>query len=220
MSVMRLKRSKLSERQTNELINLFVAGTTARAAAEVVGVNRNTAIQFFSRCRKAIAAYQERLWPFSGEVEVDESYFGGRRKGKRGREAAGKVPVFGILKRGGKVYAQVIENAKAKTLMPIIKERIVPDSIVYSDTFKSYNSLHVEGYHHVRINHSQTFATSKRNHINRIENFWNQAKRHLRKFNGIPKETFPLYLKECEWRFNCRTTKEMLKSLRRILSLY
>ena len=217
---MRLKWSKLTERQTNELLKLFVAGTTARTAADVTDVNRHSAIFFFRRCREAIAAHQERQWPFYGEVEVDESYFGGRRKGKRGRGAAGKVPVFGILKRGGKVYAQVIENAKAQTLMPIIKERIVPDSIVYSDTFRSYNSLHVEGYHHVRINHSQTFATSKRNHINGIENFWNQAKRHLRKFNGIPKETFHLYLKECEWRFNCRTSREMLSSLRKILKLY
>lgn len=217
---MHLKWSKLTERQINELLKLFIAGTTGRTAAAVAGVNRHTAIFFFQRCRKAIAAYQERQWPFFGEVEVDESYFGGRRKGKRGRGAAGKVPVFGILKRGGKVYVQVIENAKAKTILPIIKERIVPDSIVYSDTFRSYNSLHVEGYHHVRINHSETFATSKRNHINGIENFWNQAKRHLRKFNGIPKETFHLYLKECEWRFNCRTTKEMLISLRKILSLY
>jgi transposase len=217
---MRFKWSKLTERQTNELMKLFVAGTTARVAAEVASVHRNSAILFFHKCRQAIAAHQERQWPFYGEVEVDESYFGGKRKGKRGRGAAGKVPVFGILKRGGKVYAQVIENAKAKTLLPIIKERIVPDSIVYSDTFKSYNSLHVEGYHHVRINHSQAFATSKRNHINGIENFWNQAKRHLRKFNGIPKETFHLYLKECEWRFNCRTTSEMLKSLRRIMKLH
>ena len=217
---MRLKWSKLTGYQTNELLKLFVAGTTARTAAEVVGVHRHTAILFFRNCRKAIAAHQERQWPFYGEVEVDESYFGGRRKGKRGRGAAGKVPVFGILKRGGKVYAQVISNAKARTLMPIIKERVIPDSIVYSDTFKSYNSLHVEGYHHVRVNHSETFAASKRNHINGIENFWNQAKRHLRKFNGIPKETFPLYLKECEWRFNCRTSREMLKSLRKILTLY
>ena len=215
---MKLKRSKLTHQQTNELLRLFVAGATTRQAAEVLGLNRNSTINFFRRMRKVIAAHQERQWHFSGEVEVDESYFGGRRKGKRGRGAAGKVPVFGILKRGGKVYTQVIENAKARTLLPIIKQRVIPDSIVYSDTFKSYNSLNVEGYHHVRVNHSETFAASKRNHINGIENFWNQAKRHLRKFNGIPKETFPLYLKECEWRFNCRTSREMLKSLRKILT--
>ncbi len=128
MSVMQLRRSKLSQRQISELMKLFVAGTTARATAEVVGVNRNTAILFFQRCRKAIAAHQERQWPFYGEVEVDESYFGGRRKKKHSRGAAGKVPVFGILKRGGKVYAQAIENAKAKTIVPIIKQKVTPDS--------------------------------------------------------------------------------------------
>ena len=220
MSVMRLKRSKLTHHQTNELLKMFVSGTTARTAAKILGLNRNTAINFFKRIRTAIAAHQERQWPFDGEVEVDESYFGGRRKGKRGRGAAGKIPVFGILKRGGKVYAQVIANAQAKTLMPIIKERILPDSIVYSDTFRSYNSLNVEGYHHVRINHSKAFATSKHNHINGIENFWNQAKRHLRKFNGIPKNSFNLYLKECEWRFNSRDTQKLLNSLRKIMKSY
>jgi transposase len=217
---MKLKRSKLTHHQTGELLKLFVAGSTARTTSEVLGVNRNTAINFFKRIRQAIATHQERQWPFDGEVEVDESYFGGRRKGKRGRGAAGKIPVFGILKRGGRVYTQMIENAKAKTLMPIIKQRILLDSIVYSDTFKSYNSLHVEGYHHVRINHSKAFATSKHNHINGIENFWNQAKRHLRKFNGIPKNSFNLYLKECEWRFNCRDSHNLLNSLRKIMSLY
>ncbi|HLC66041.1 MAG TPA: IS1595 family transposase [Candidatus Peribacteraceae bacterium] len=217
---MRLKRSKLTHHQTNELLKMFVSGTTARTAAKILGLNRNTAITFFKRIRTAIAVHQERQWPFDGGVEVDESYFGGQRKGKCGRGAAGKIPVFGILKRGGKVYAQVIENAKAKTIVPIIKQRILPDSIVYSDTFRSYNSLNVEGYHHVRINHSKAFATSKKNHINGIENFWNQAKRHLRKFNGIPKDSFNLYLKECEWRFNSRDTQKLLKSLRKIMKSY
>lgn len=216
---MRLKWSKLTGKQTEDLLRLFVAGVTARAAADLAGVNRNTATGFFLKLREGIAKHQEEELSFYGEVEVDESYFGGRRKGKRGRGAGGKVPVFGILKRGGKVYTQVIENAKAKTLLPIIKKRVEPDSIVYSDTFRSYNSLAVEGYRHVRINHSLAFATSKRNHINGIENFWNQAKRHLRKFNGVPKHTFHLYLKECEWRFNNGSPKDLLISLRKILGV-
>jgi len=202
---MRLKWSKITGKQTEDLLRLFVAGVTARAAADLAGVNRNTATAFFQKLREKIAKHQEEELSFYGEVEVDESYFGGRRKGKRGRGA------------GGKVYTQVIENAKAKTLVPIIKKKVEPDSIVYSDTFRSYNSLAVEGYRHVRINHSLTFATSKRNHINGIENFWNQAKRHLRKFNGVPKHTFHLYLKECEWRFNNGSPKDLLVSLRKIL---
>ena len=126
---------------------------------------------------------------------------GGTRKGKRGRGAAGKVPVFGLLKRGGKVYAKVIPDVKGKTLKAILDVKIVPDSIVYTDTFGSYNALDVSAFRHSRINHSKLFSDQK-NHINGIENFWNQAKRHLRRFNGVPATHFPLFLKECEWRFN------------------
>ena len=87
-----------------------------------------------------------------------------------------------------------------------------PDSIVYTDTFHSYNALDVSEFKHYRINHSELFA-NKHSHINGIENFWNQAKRHLRKFNGIPREQFHLFLKECEWRFNNSDPKIQLKQL-------
>ena len=85
---------------------------------------------------------------------MDESYFGGRRKGKRGRGAGGKVPVFGLLKRGGRVYTVMIPNAHTDTLMPIMERLIQPDSIVYTDGFSSYDALDVSDFHHVRINHS------------------------------------------------------------------
>ena len=153
---------------------------------------------------------------FDGEVEIDESYFGGHRKGKRGRGAAGKVAVFGLLKRGGKVYTQMIADCKRDTLMPIIQQRIKPDSVVYSDTFASYSTLSAEGYHHVRINHDTALAEPSGRHINGIENFWNQAKRHMRRFNGVPKESFYLFLKECEWRFNAGSAANQIKSLRKI----
>ncbi len=120
-----------------------------------------------------------------GEIEADESYFGGRRKGKRGRGAGGKTPVFGLLKRNGKVFTVVIPDAKSETLLPIIRQQVKPDSIIYTDTWGSYNALDVSEFRHYRINHSQLFA-HKQNHINGIENFWNQAKRHMRRFNGIP----------------------------------
>ena len=147
-----------------------------------------------------------------GEIEVDESYFGGHRKGKRGRGAGGKVPVFGLLKRGGKVYASVIPNVKGKTLKAIIDTKVVPDSIVYLDTFSSYNVLDVSSFKHCRINHSELFADQK-NHINGIENFWNQAKRHMRRFNGVPKAHFHLFLKECQWRFNTPSQKQQQTQL-------
>lgn len=190
----------------------FVAGTTARAAAEIVGVHRNTAASYFMRLRKLVAS-KLPSYELCGEVEADESYFGGVRKGKRGRGSAGKVAVFGLLKRGGKVYTAIIPNAKTETLLPIIEQQVKPDSIVYTDTFRAYNALDVSDFHHMRINHSTLFA-DKDNHINGIENFWNQAKRHLRRFNGIKPDNFYWFLKECEWRFNHGNHQQLLSQLK------
>lgn len=206
------RKTKLTKKQISKLIEHFVAGTTARTTAELVGVNRNTATKFFHKFREIIATKIEDSSLLEGEIEVDESYFGGRRKGKRGRGAAGKVPVFGLLKRGGKVYTKVIADTKSDTLIPIIHRKIVPDSIVYTDTYRSYNALDITHFKHERINHSKLFA-DKKNHINGIENFWNQAKRHMRKFNGVPKNHFYLYIKECEWRFNFGSPQKLLKLL-------
>ena len=196
----------------------FVAGTTARTAARLCGVNRKTAAFYFLRLREIIAVEleAENEAMFGGEIEVDESYFGGRRKGKRGRGAAGKIPVFGLLKRGSKVYTKVITDAFSATLMPIIERKVVPDSIVYSDGWKGSNVLDVSDFHHFRINHSELFVDNQ-TYINGIENFWNQAKRHMRKFNGVPKAHFGLFLKECEWRFNNSDPSSQLSQLRQLV---
>jgi len=216
-----MRKSRISKEKQKKLIEHFVAGTTARCAASIIGVNRNTAAYYFQRLRLLIAQQTapEANVAFRGEIEVDESYFGGARKGNRGRGAAGKVPVFGILKRGGKVYTQIIQDAKSTTLVPIIQKKVIPDSIVYSDCWRGYNTLDVTDFKHYRINHSKLFA-DKKNHINGIENFWNQAKRHMRKFNGIPKEYFWLFLKECEWRFNNSDPKMQLTQIRSWMRSY
>ena len=216
-----MRKSRLSPAKQARLMEHFVAGTTARCAAALVGVNRKTAAYYFHRLRAIICYHQELEADgvVGGEIEVDESYFGGRRKGKRGRGAAGKVPVFGLLKRGGKVYTKIIPDARSDTLIPIITHKVVPDSIVYSDYWKAYNVLDVSDFKHLRINHSKLFA-DKRNHINGIENFWNQAKRHMRKFNGVPKEHFPLFLKECEWRFNNPKPKAQLRQIKQWVKEY
>ena len=218
--VMTRRRSRLSSNIQHDLVSQFVAGTPARVAAAVVGVNRHTATLFFHKLRELISARLAEEAPelLSGEVEVDESYFGGRRKGKRGRGAGGKVPVFGLLKRGGKVHAVVIPNAGRSTLMPIIQQRIKPDSIVFTDSFSAYDILDVSGFQHRRVNHKQAFVRNGA-HINGIENFWNQAKRHLRRFNGIPRQNFHLYLKAREWRFNNRPASRLAMILREWLHL-
>lgn len=170
-----MRKSRLSQYKQERLLGLFIAGSTARIAAELVGVHRNTAAYYFHRLRVLIAEHVDKHSWFDGEIELDESYFGGRRKGLRGRGAAGKVPVFGLLKRGGKVYTKVIPDAKSRTLLPIIESKIYPDSIVYTDNFASYDVLDVSDFKHYRINHSTQFVDKKdrQNHINGIENFWN-----------------------------------------------
>ena len=150
---------------------------------------------------------------------MDESYFGGRRKGKRGRGAGGKIPVFGLLKRGGRVYTKIIPDASSSTLLPIIERKVVPDSIVYTDCWRGYNVLDISEFKHYRINHSKLFS-DKKNHINGIENFWSQAKRHLRIFNGVPKGHFGLFLKECEWCFNTPNPKQQLNQLKQWVKCY
>lgn len=187
MAMMYKRKSRLTPSQQSKLIEHFVAGTTARAAGQIIGVQYNTAITFYKRLRELSASKQES-YPLSGEVEADESYFGGHRKSQRGRGASGKVPVFGLLKRGGRVYTAIVPDCAASTLIPIISEQVTPDS----DSFRAYDSLDTSHFKHLRINHSLLFAEG-RNHINGIENFWNQAKRHMRKFNGVPKQNFYLF---------------------------
>ena len=210
-----MRKSRFSKYKKERLIEHFVAGTTARTPASLIGVNKTTAAYYFHRLRKLIVHAVEVNTQFNGEIEVDESYFGGHRKGKRGRGARGKVPGFGILKGGGRVFTKIIPDAKAATLMPIIQEKIMPDGIVYTDGLSSYNVLDISEFKHYRINHSELFAESH-NHINGIENFWNQAKRHMRRFNGILKEHFLLFLKECEWRFNNPDPKRQLALLKKL----
>ena len=124
-----------------------------------------------------------------------------------------KVRVSGLLKLGGKVYTKVIADASSATLHPIIVRKVVPDSIVYSDCWRGYNVLDASEFKHLRINHSKLFV-DKKNHINGTEISGRRcpagyvhipdrvAKGHMRKFNGVPKEHFGLFLKECELRFN------------------
>jgi transposase len=118
-----------------------------------------------------------------------------------------------LLKRGGRVYTKIIPDASSATLYPIIERKVVPDSIVYLDCWRGYNVLDVSDFKHFRINHSELF-TDKKHHINVIENFWNQAKRYMRKFNGVPKEYFGLFLKECKWRCNNSDPASQLLQLR------
>ena len=119
-----MRKSRLSQYKQNKLIELFVAGVTARTAAELANVNKSTAAYYFHRLRLLIYQNSSHLEMFDGEVEADESYFGGHRKGKRGRGAAGKTAVFGLLKRNGKVYTVAVPNHRRQPCYRLSASRL------------------------------------------------------------------------------------------------
>ena len=201
-----IKRSKISEVKFREIVRYFSLDIDAQTVAILTGLNRNTINRYFHLIRNRIAEFCELRSPFNGEVEVDESYFGGKRiKGKRGRGAGNKTPVFGILQRGGKVYTEVVPNCAKRTLQGIIRGKVKLDSIIHSDYWRGYNGLVDIGYKkHYRVHHGDNEFATRKSHINGIESFWSFAKRRLVKFQGIPQLTFYLHLKECEFRFNYR----------------
>ena len=180
-------------------------------------INRHSAERVYQVIRRCLARECELHSPLGGEVECDESYFGGRRKGPRGRGAAGKVPVFGLLNRNGKVYTRVVDDVSRKTLRQIIRTKVVPESVIYTDSFRSYDGLVLDGFKHFRINHQECFATSKRQHINGIENFWGYAKTKLKSYYGVSREHFYFYLKEMEFRFNHRKVADLAALIKKIV---
>ena len=211
--------SKISEKKFREILRCFSLDIEASKIAQLVGVSRPTINRILKAVRQRIAEFCEFESPFvAGEVEIDESYFGARRvRGIRGRGARGKHIVFGLIKRSGKVYTQVVINCSAAELLPIIKEKVTRDSVVYTDGFKSYDGLVDLGYKkHHRISHGQNEFALGSKHINGIENFWSIAKTRLTKFRGIHKSTFYLHLKECEFRFNYRN-KNLYQLLLKII---
>jgi transposase-like protein len=198
--------AKISERKTRQVIKYFALDLTAGKTAELVGMTRASVSHIFVKVRIRITEEAERASPFGGTVEVDESYFGARRvRGKRGRGAAGKTIVFGIFKRNGSVYTEIVPDCRAPTLQAIIRGRVKPNTVIHSDGWRGYDGLVDVGFDkHFRVNHSDNQFADGINHINGIESFWSFAKRRLHKFNGVPRSTFYLHLKECEYRFNNR----------------
>jgi len=215
-----LFRSHISERQFRLVLSCFCKDYTAKMTSEIVGISRNTINFLYSKFRERILLLECLNKNLDGEVEVDESYFGARRvRGKRGRGAKGKIPVVGLLKRGGKVYTRVIANCQRKNLLPIIKGKVLEETTIFTDGWKSYDGLVLNGYHHYRIYHSKNEFARGKNHINGIESFWSYTKRRLNKFNGIRKDKFLFHLKESEYRWNAKTGnvniyQELLKKFR------
>ena len=200
-----INRAHISERKFREILMYFSEDETASKTAKYSKVSRNSINKLFQKIRIRIVEISLSDTPELGEFEVDESYFGARRvRGKRGRGAAGKTPVFGILKRDGKVFVNIVKKCGKKDLMPIIEGKVLEGSTVYSDGWKSYDGLILNGYDHYRVYHSKNEFARGKAHVNGIESFWSYTKRRMAKFNGLSSEVFHLHLKESEWRWNNR----------------
>ena len=220
------KRAKISDYTIKKIIKHFCIDIPAVKTAKLLGINRNTINHWYMIFRRAVYVWQMREFEkIFGEAEVDESSFGARRKrGFRGKLKRGrgtlKQPVFGLFKRNGRVYTEIVPNCKKKTLQPIIRGKVDPSTIIYSDKWRGYDGLVDVGYdRHFRVHHgANEFSKGNGIHINGIENFWSFTKRRLSKFNGVKKH-FELHLKESEWRYD-KDSDTLEKELWSILKLH
>ncbi len=187
-----------------EILYYFYLEVSARKTAKELNFNYRLVHRKFMHFRKRIADYcNQEARKLNGELELDESYFGGRRKGNRGRGANNKAIAFGILERKGKVHTIVVENVRAETLMEAIESKTKKGSVFYTDGFRSYADLKQYGKHNV-IRHDKDEFANEKNHINGLEGFWSFANERFHKYHGIDKKNYPFYLKEMEFRFNHR----------------
>ena len=207
------KNSHLSTQKTRQIMKLFCEDLTASTTSNLLNIERKTVNRWYKYFREVIYSYSKetdleiRWWI----IEIDESYFWARRvRWKRWRWANWKIKVLWLLKREWKVYVRIVPDCSADTLIPIIRDKIsLENSKINTDYWKSYDWLVDLWYKkHYRVKHSNNEFARWSQHINWIESFRSYCKRRLAKFNGIKKEYYDIYLKECEWRFNCWLLKQ------------
>ena len=197
------KRDRVLGARFRRLLRLFALDLTPAQIAALTRLSPNTVARDVRLFRERIAAACDAQAKLSGVVEVDESYFGGRHApGRRGRGTRGKVIVFGMCKRDGQVRAEAVANCRKAMLGAVLRAKAGLASVIHSDAFSSYNSVAALGdrLHH-RVHHRREFARGEC-HINGIESFWGYCKLRLARCHGVPRQTFRLRLKECEFRFN------------------
>lgn len=226
---------RISKKKMAMLVKCFVLDTNQTTAAKMAKVNRNTASLWFRHFREKIYEDSRKAPRFFGEVEMDQAEFGGRgrkrmkallaryakilphseymEKAKLIRKEH-KTLVFGILQRGGAVYTHILKRNDKRTLIPIVRLVVEDTATVYTDLWRGFDDLNLDGYTHKSVNHSIEYKAKDGSHINGIESFWSFAKRRLAKFNGIATTTLPLHLKECEFRYN---HKDLAVALKKIL---
>jgi len=192
-------------------------GMSSRQLSRDLGVTVKTGYRMWKQIRKIFAEDVK----FAGNVEVDETYIGGKAKGKRGRGAANKTVVLGMVERKGRAKGVVVPDVKAKTLIPIVQENVPVDSVVYTDDLRSYNNLSNMGYEHKTIAHSQKIYVAGDIHTNNVEGFWSQLKRSINgTYHHVTAKHMQEYVDEYSFRYNHRNDETpmfltMLKAVTR-----
>jgi transposase len=180
-------------------------GISAKQIQRETGVTYKTAWRMFKQIRSMLS--DDKSGPIGGKnrkIEMDETYFGSEAKGTRGRGTT-KTPIIGMVQRKGQVRAFVAADVKADTLRGLIKEHVLPKSVVFTDTFRSYNGLDARGYTHQRINHSEGVYVVGEVHTNTIEGFWSLIKRGIGGvYHNVGRHYLQTYLNEYSFRYNRR----------------
>ena len=195
-------RYRLFESDKQKLLEYFVLGVPVFRARFRLPCSRRTAERFFRDARRVLADEESQVHELSGNLEIDESAFGGARKGKRGWGALGKVLVLGVYKRNGHVKVSIVPDRKYRTIIPLIEAQTKPGSLYFTDDYQAYGKLAVRGTHVVV--QKEKGRPKGRDHVNGIEGFWSYAKHWLYQYRGVHKKFFPLYLGEVSFRFNHR----------------
>lgn len=187
-------------------------GVPAKELQRQLGVTYKAAWRMGHEIRKHMA-FVDGDAPLSGDVEVDETMVGGKRPGKRGRGAAGKTVVFGMIQRDGDVMAKVVPDVKRRTLHPIIEANVEKGSTIHSDELRSYETLDKKGYKHETVNHGLKQYVRDVCHTNTIESFWSRLKQSIHGTHiHTSKKHLGKYVGEFEYRFNCRKNAEKMFS--------
>jgi transposase-like protein len=164
-------------------------GISAKQLQRELGVTYKTAWRMFSQIRKLMA---QGVNPLSGQVEVDETYIGGKHAGKRGRGASGKTAVMGMVERKGNAIAKVVPNVKANTLLPMIEKNIAKQgTTIFTDELGSYNHVAKLGYTHEVVLHAAEQYVKGNAHVNTAESLWSNTKRGI---DGVNHSVSPLHL--------------------------
>lgn len=177
-------------------------GISAKQIERETGVTYKTAHRMCKRVRERLSEGSD---PLGGEVEIDESYFGGRRRGKRGRAAEGKTPVLGMAQRKGRLKATAVPDVKSQTVLPLIYQNVARGSSVYTDEYPIYNKVSRLGFQHDKILHSNKIYVRGNVHTNTIEGFWALVKNGIRGvYHSVSPEYLQNYLDEYVFRYNHR----------------